>query len=201
MSWMEELFGSRDKMKKMSLLDENQQKGYDQYLQQIMQQLYGTSGLNSQVTGFLEQMLGGEGFDAYRKPAMRRFNEETAPGIAERFAGIGGGLGSSGFQQNLGSAAAGMEENLQRDFLQSQMQSLPFAQQQAQSPFSNMQNAMGTKTFENYIQPGKSGFLAPLLEAGISGFTGGMGKGLTGGVTDIFRNMLQPKPASTGAKG
>ena len=54
---------------------------------------------------------GGGDFESFAAPFRREFNEQTVPGIAERFAGLGG-LSSSGFQQSLGQAGAGLNEKL-----------------------------------------------------------------------------------------
>lgn len=61
-----------------------------QYLQQVL----------SDDPGLMEQ---------FQAPAKRSFYEETLPGIAERFTGMGAQR-SSGFAQQLGSAGAKFEE-------------------------------------------------------------------------------------------
>jgi len=47
----------------------------------------------------------------FEAPYMRRFNEEIAPGIAERYSGANAGRGS-GFQNSIMHAGAGLTENL-----------------------------------------------------------------------------------------
>lgn len=131
-----------------------------QLMNRLLQGLGGPlgSGLN-----YLQNILGGgdEAFQSFQRPAMRQFEEEIVPGIAERFAGRGG-LSSSGFQQSLGQAGQRLSENLagQRSQLQSQalgqlMQLLGLGQQ---------------PQFENIYQPRGPGF-------GTS-FASGLGQGL-----------------------
>lgn len=62
-------------------------------------------------------------FKSLAAPHMRQFQEQTIPGLAEQFAGMGamgGGLSSSGFGQSLGAAGAGLQERLAA--LQAQIQ-------------------------------------------------------------------------------
>lgn len=72
----------------------------EQFQNKILELLSGQLGEN-----------GGEDFESFAAPFRREFNEQTVPGIAERFAGLGG-LSSSGFQQSLGQAGAGLNEKL-----------------------------------------------------------------------------------------
>ena len=63
------------------------------------------------VQQLLQGQLGGEGQQAFEAPFLRQFQEQTIPGIAERFSGLGA-QSSSAFQQSLGAAGAGLQENL-----------------------------------------------------------------------------------------
>lgn len=73
-----------------------QQAGLDQLLQQGLQGL---------------QQLPSAEFGPIRQMAERQFQEQTIPGIAERFTGQGAQR-SSAFTQALGSAGAGLQERL-----------------------------------------------------------------------------------------
>ncbi len=107
------------------------------------------------------QLGGEEGFEQFAAPYQREFQEQTIPGIAERFAGLGG-LSSSGFTQSLGQAGAGLNEKLaalQQGLKQKKFQNLlPFAFQQR---------------FHTDVQSGGQNWLAELLGP----LLGGMGQG------------------------
>lgn len=129
------------------------------------------------------QMLGGnlgefEDYETFAAPYKRQFNEETVPGIAERFAGLGG-LSSSGFTQSLGKAGAGLNEGLASLFEQMKQQRF-----QGLLPYG-FQNRSHTD-----VQSGGTNWLAQLLgpvvgaygqrlgqNIGQLGFGGGAGGG------------------------
>lgn len=52
------------------------------------------------------------GFEPFAQQARTQFETQTIPGLAERFTSMGGGQRSSAFQNALGSAGAGLEQNL-----------------------------------------------------------------------------------------
>lgn len=76
-------------------------------------QAQGFGQLQPQIMQYLQGLLSGspEATAAFEAPYMRQFREETVPGLAQQFAGLGA-LSSSGFQQSLGQAGAGLSENL-----------------------------------------------------------------------------------------
>jgi len=125
----------------------------------------------------LQQMLAGGG-EAFEAPAMRQFQEQIVPGIAERFSGMGAGAQrSSAFGQQLGQAGAGLAENLamQREGLKSQglQQLMGMLGMGMQSPF-------------NYMQiPGTQGGLGQLL--------GGLGSGIGAGASMLGMGYLGKK--------
>lgn len=61
------------------------------------------------LSGILSQSP--EAMQQFEAPAMRQFNEEIVPGIAERFSGMGA-RNSSAFQQAMGQAGTGLAERL-----------------------------------------------------------------------------------------
>lgn len=82
---------------------------------QLFGGLGGAGGLQQQGLGTLSSLLGGnqQFLEQLQAPALRQFQEQTIPNIAERFTGTGSGSqSSSAFQQALGSAGAGLAENL-----------------------------------------------------------------------------------------
>ena len=119
-----------------------------QIINQLLQGLGGPLGSGLQN---LQNILGGspEAFRDFERPALRQFQEEIIPNIAERFAGAGAGS-SSGFQQTLARAGERLSENLagQRANLQNQA-------------LSQLLNLLGTGTrpqFQNLYQPRGPGF-------------------------------------------
>jgi len=116
------------------------------------------SGMN-----FLQGILGGD-TSKFEAPLMRQFNEQTVPGLAERFSGAGAGAQSSGaFGQQLGAAGAGLSENLGALRGGLQMEAL--------GPLMQMlQMGMQTPTFQWQQMPGTQG-------AG-SAMAPGIGKGI-----------------------
>src|ERR1700734_461735 len=81
-----------------------------------------------------------EFFKNMEAPAMRQFNEEIAPGIANRFAsmGSGGALGSTGFENSISRAGSDLATNLAANRGQMQQQGVGQQLGYAQQPFSNL---------------------------------------------------------------
>lgn len=158
MSLLDFLFGKKPETQQIPTMDPQQQ-------QLLSQLLGGLGGPLKSGLGGLGSLLGGD-TEAFEAPAMRQFQEQIVPGIAERFSGIGGGAQqSSAFQQALGQAGAGLSERLamQRAGLQ----------QQGLGQLSQLLGlGLGQKPFGIGMQPGTSGFLgglAPGIGAGIGG--------------------------------
>ncbi len=94
----------------MSSLPGSTPRGYERFSTLSPQQ----SDIFSQLQEMLAPRAAGqEDTSRFTAPFMRQFQEETVPGLAERFSGLGAGAqSSSAFQQSLGGAAAGLQENL-----------------------------------------------------------------------------------------
>jgi hypothetical protein len=102
-------------LKKVPTMSGQQQGVQNQLLQQL-QGLLGQGGGFNQAQNYLQNLLSGSpgSTSAFEAPAMRQFNEQIVPGLAERFSGLGAGSqSSSAFQQALGQAGASLSENLQ----------------------------------------------------------------------------------------
>ena len=113
-----------------------------QMMNMLMQLFSGQGGQMGGPMGQLQQLLSGspEATKQFEAPLMRQFNEQTVPGLAERFSGMGAGAQrSSGFQQALGQAGAGLSEQLGSLRGGMQMQGL-------QGLMQMMQSMMGTQT-------------------------------------------------------
>jgi len=149
---------------------------YNQDQEALLSQLLGgLSGPLSSGLGNIGNILGGDQatFDAYFKPARRGFEEETLPGIAERFTGsLGeGSQRSSSFGQALGSAARDLEENIFSQRIGMQTDAL--------AQLMNMFNPAMSPTQHQYTTNRQPGFLE---NAGLSF----IGSGGIGSVLDLF---------------
>jgi hypothetical protein len=168
---------------KLSTLD----KGQKNLLQQLIGSLQGQSSniqqspLFQQGSSFIQNLLSGspEATAAFEAPYMRQFNEQIVPGLAERFSGGFGVPGaasaqsSSAFSQALGSAGAGLSENLASLRGQLQMGALPQALGYAQQPISNLQgfSQLGLGTNTTAYAPKQKPFWQQLL-LGLGGGAG-----------------------------
>jgi hypothetical protein len=187
----ETLFGSKDKQSQVPTLNPQQQQTLQALLSQLGM-LSGQGGSYSGAQNYLSQILGGgqEAFGQFEAPYRQQFEQQTLPGIAERFAGMnamGGGLSSSGFGQALGGAGAqlqaqlaGLHGNLRQN-----------AAGQAMGQYNNLAGlGLGTRAFENTYQPGSGGLFGEAL----SGLGGGFGLGLGGssahGLLGAFKKLF-----------
>ena len=104
-----------------------------------------------------------EAFAKFEQPYMTQFQQQTVPGLSERFAGIGSGAqGSSAFGQALGGAGAGLSENLasMRGNLQ----------QNAMSQLMQMmQTGLGSQAFGYGHRTPPKGFLESIMPGLASG--------------------------------
>lgn len=124
-----------------------------------------------------------QGFDPIAQRATSQFNQQTVPGLAERFTSMGssggGALSSPAFASQLGESGAGLSEAL------AALQAQYGLQQQGLG-----QSLLGLgqqQQFENYYQPGGHSFLSSLF-GGLSGGLGQLGLGAAS------RRYAQPNP-------
>lgn len=108
-------FGGANDLNKVDTLNKQQQQGLNQLFQQLLGgglgQGYGES------TDLLRQLMdpNSEAVSQFTEPYMKQFQQETIPGLAERFSGMGamgGGLSSSGFGQSLSAAGGNLQSQL-----------------------------------------------------------------------------------------
>lgn len=185
MSFLSALFGSGPSAKQFPTMGKNQQALQDQIIKLIGPQLSQLLNPSAAVSGgqkFLEDLYkpGSEGQKSFEAPYLRQFNEEIIPGISERFAGLGG-LNSSGFQQSLGQAGAGLSEKLASLRTGTQLQGLGAAQQYGQQPFNNLMSLLQTALapqFSTGVNPGGPGALSQLLGPIAGGFGNVFGQNL-----------------------
>lgn len=195
----ESLFGSSGKMKRASTKTKTQQKALEDYLKKGIE----TTPLYGAGSNFLQSLLSNEpgAFEAFQAPYMQQFQQQIAPGIAERFSGMGTGAGaqsSSALNQALASAGGNLQNQLASLRSGLQMQALPQALNYAQQPYSNQLAGIGMNTFENVYQPGSQGLVAPVLAGAAGGFSGGMGLGLSNFLGNKF---FGPQPGQAGGIG
>lgn len=163
-SW---LFGKEEKLKKKSTMDPQQLQAYQQQLGQLSSGNLGPayqSGLSH-----IQQLLSNdpEAFKKFEEPFQRQFREQTIPELSSLFAGAGAGS-SSGFQQALGQAGAGLSENLAALRGNLQQNAANQALQYSTAPHELLQKQLQMPTFQYYQQPGQEGFLPSLLAQGTS---------------------------------
>lgn len=139
------------------------------------QQLLSSLGQpGQQAANYWSELLSGnsDAFDRFAAPYERQFHEQTVPGLANQFGGLGA-LSSSGFQQALGQAGAGLSENLAA--LKEGMRG-----DAASQSMNSLQNLLGMQT--QAFVPKQQGFLRQLL----LGLSGGFGQGI-GSLPGLFR--------------
>ena len=172
--WM---WGAEDKFNKLDTMNPQQK--------QMFQQLYdmisggGQMGQGSQAAMQHQQQMLDPSSEAYKKmaqPYMNEFEQQTVPGLAERFAGMGGGLGggtsSSGFGQALSSAGSNLQQNLAGMKTGMQSQAANSIMQQ----FMQMMGVgLGKDTFAYGHQPASAGFAANTAGKFAQGFWQGFG--------------------------
>ena len=111
----------------------------------------------------LQGQLGGEGQEAFEAPYLRQFQEQTIPGVAERFSGMGAGSqSSSAFQQSLGAAGAGLQENL-----------ASMGANRQQNTISKLMEMLGLNT--QAIVPKEKSFLEQFALGAAPGLAGALG--------------------------
>lgn len=175
---------------KTSTLNPEQQALFERYSQGAMQ---GPSGfydnpLYQSGSNYLQNLLqgGDQAFSQFEAPFMRQFNQQIVPGIAERFAGLGG-LSSSGFQQALGAASTDLSERLASLRGQLQMQALPQALQYAGAPLEQGNRLLGMET--QALIPKQPSW----WQSALTGLVGGAASGFGGGFGGAFGKGLANK--------
>jgi len=196
------LFGQGDQQ--VPIYDQKRQQLHDYMTQQAMAGPQ-SRGTYQRGEDWINRLLSNEpgAFEDFEAPYRQQFEQETIPGIAERFAGMGSGnQSSSAFRNALGGAGANLSANLANLRSNLQMQTLPHALNYAQAPFQNLQN-LGNVALRStsQTQQGSPGFLNPILGALGGGVAGGVGQGLGLGLGGLVQNWFKERPkynASTG---
>lgn len=110
-------FGPKDRPEKLLTMN----KGQQGLLAQLIK-MFNPSGQlgqgNQKAMSYQQQLMdpSSEAVNQFAQPYMNEFNQRTIPGLAEQFAGLGGGMGgglsSSGFGQALGAAGGNLQTQL-----------------------------------------------------------------------------------------
>lgn len=155
----------------------------------------------------LQQYLNPES-DIYRNfeaPYRQEFEQQTIPGLAEKFAGLGamgGGLSSSGFAQSLGAAGANLQTQLAQMKQQYQRQSI----NDLLGQYNQIANrGLGARSFENTYDPGTQGQLGiggNILNAGLTAaataFGGPAGGAAYKGLSNMFQSGMNQEKTNLG---
>jgi len=124
-----------------------------------------------------------KGFEPIAQRATSQFNQQTVPGLAQRFASLGSNsLSSPAFASQLGQAGAGLQEGLAA--LQSQ-----YGMQNRQQGLQFLQQGL-TPQFENIPLKQESGFLQESLPslAKLGARTGSAY--YTGGISEAIKLLM-----------
>lgn len=129
-----------------------------------------------QVNDYFQSMFNDpEFFKNIEAPMQRQFQEETIPGLANRFAsmGSGGSLGSTAFRNQLGREGSNLHTNIAAMRENMKMGAIPGMMQSANQPFNNAmqmyQQALGHPT-QNTYQPPSQGMWSPIAGAAVQGY-------------------------------
>lgn len=183
-SFSDWLFGSPDKLKKVSTGTKEQEGLHNNILAQAMglSQPGGGADLANQYYNSLLQP-GNDAFNNFAAPWMNQFEEQILPQIAERFAGAGA-LSSSGFGQALGGAGAGLQSQLAQLFAQLQNQAAGAQTNQ----FNQLsQTGLNYQPFAYQQKQGSGGMLGPLATGLSTAFGGPLAGMAAGGISSLFK--------------
>jgi len=168
-----------------STYNQGQQSGINDLLQKIKGMGNQTDITQGQNYGQGQEWLQGlfndpQFFQNMEAPAMRQFNEEIIPGVANRFAsmGSGGALGSTGFRNQLGRESSNLATNLAANRGQMQQAGVNQSLQYGQQPFSNLMSLYGQA-----MQPTNNQY-----QAAQPGFFGNVAGSFAGGAAQGFGN-------------
>lgn len=159
---------SGDGLKKINTLSPEQQ----QLAKRMMGMLQGGvgQGFESANQTYQDWMdPSGKAYQNFAQPYMDQFNQQTVPGLAERFAGMGamgGGLSSSGFGQSLSAAGGNLQNQLAA--LKSQLAGQG-AQGLSQNYMSLANSMMNMQPFAYGRRQPNTGFMGGYAQQGFPG--------------------------------
>lgn len=156
--------GKKDQFRQIETMSPQQKQILSHLAQMLgpegqMGQAYG------QGLGGLQEMMdpSSAAYQRFEAPHLQQFEQQTIPGLAERFAGagpMGGALSSSGFGQSLGAAGSQLQTNLAGMKAGLQQQAIRDILQQYQGMTGQ---ALSAKPFGYTYQPGSPSFGQSML--------------------------------------
>jgi hypothetical protein len=186
------LLGTPPAFQQQSRLGPEQQPLYNQVIQAGQQE--GAGGAFGDVADYYRRLLSNNqaDVDAFAAPDIRRFNQETVPGLAAQFAGFGSGgaLNGSGFRNAVLNASTDLGERIAAI-------RAGLRQQGAQGLQGVGQLGLGDY-FQNIFSPRQPGLLEQvlpqliksILSYGIGSAGGGL-SGTLGGITGSNTGVQQ----------
>jgi hypothetical protein len=193
------LTGTPEKHERVSTLLPSQQGAYNDL--QAAAQGKSSKGAFGKAANYYGNLLSDDSADynAFAAPALRQYNQDIIPNIAEQFAGMGsGGLSSSGFQNAQIQGATDLSERL--GALRAQLR------QQGAQGLQNI-GQLGLQNFSQDVmtQPGTEGILAPALGA-VGTAIGGPALGAFGSMAgnwlkNSFAGKSSPYGGNSGGAG
>lgn len=159
------LFGSKGRMHEGDLFGSGQRDFFNQLLRMLQGENEGFSRnpLDESAERNAYGLLSDDdsAYADYERPSMRQFNEQTVPGLAERFTSEFGGTNNSGFRNAALREGSNLAERLrgQRASLQQS------ARQDLLSRGQGLRREALTPNKENIYQKGSQGALSDLLRA------------------------------------
>jgi hypothetical protein len=161
----EYLFGMPEKRETYSLLNQGQQGLQNNQFAALNQR--GVGGAYGGVADQYRSMMSGGEDDSFINPLMQEYNQETIPGLAEQFAGMGsGGMSSSGFRNAGLRAGADLQERI--GALRAQLR---------------MQGAQGMQGLaQQAMQPSQGFLMSPRVPGVLEQFSGAFGGAAAQGI-------------------
>ncbi len=163
----EVLHGKKSKLKKLDILTDQQK----QLMSLISEGLTSGQGAYGDLfAGFNQQE-----FDkGVTEPALKNYKERILPVIQEKFIS-GNQVGGSGAQNEALKSGVDLQSQLAQLMYQAQQDQ---RKQSQQNKLAASQLALGTKTFENYQTPEKTGAVEALLQGAIPSLGTSAGEGI-----------------------
>jgi len=200
MGWFDDfIFGKKEKNERKDLLSPEAREKLSNYMNNPIEKspLYGAGG------DYLQRLLSNdpEAYKDFERPYLENFEQNIAPGIAQRYAGMGtgaSGLSTSGFQSSLAQAGRGLQTDLASQRGKMQMQSLPEALRYAQQPYENDIRGVTAdqNSYQNTRRPGTNGIFQPLVSGLVTAGATAFGGPAAGAVANTLSNAVfnQGKP-------
>ncbi len=202
MGWIDDLlFGKKEKNERKDLLSPEARSKLQDYLNNPIEKspLYGAGG------DYLQRLLSNdpEAYKDFERPYLENFEQNIAPSIAQRYAGMGtgaSGLSTGGFQSSLAQAGRGLQTDLAAKRGEMQMNALPQALNYAQQPYDNSIRGITAdqNSYQNTRRPGTNGLVQNLAGGVLTAGASAIGGPLAGFATNSLTNFFSPKQGVAG---